>query len=352
MRKLYASIIIVLFLHIMQSCENKSEKELSFLTFNVWQEGTSVPNGFNQIRDIIIEINPDIVCFVEVRNYKNQDWTTKIVKALSESGQKYYRGYIGGDVSFISKYPLENGKQIFTNSDKGTVVNFDVNIDGNIVVVSGFHLDYTYYASNLPRGYNGGDPNWKIIDDGKGNPKPNTIVDSIQKYSLKSSRDEAVSSFIKSVKFESKPVILMGDFNEPSFLDWTENTKNMFDHNGVVIPWYNTKKLHQEGFVDTYREFYPNEVVNPGFTWPSYTSVKKSTSWTPLADERDRIDYIFFKGSDIKIKEVSIVGPKESFVYDKMKTLNTDKEIFMASHLPWPSDHKAVCTKLLFTFSK
>lgn len=352
MKKISLNIIIILLSLIITSCENKSEKELSFLTFNVWQEGTSVPNGFDQICDVIIETNPDIICFVEVRNYKEQDWTTKIVKALAESGQEYYRGYAGGDVSLISKYPLDNGKQVFTNSDMGTVVNFDVNVDGNIIVVSGVHLDYTYYASNLPRGYNGGDPNWEIIEDGKGNPKPNTILDSIQAYSLKSSRDEAITSFINSVKSESKPVILMGDFNEPSFLDWTENTKEMFDHNGVVIPWGNTKILHQEGFVDTFRAFYPDEAANPGFTWPSKTSQKKSTSWTPLADERDRVDYIFFKGSDIKIKEVSIVGPKESFVYDKMNTINTDKDKFMASHLPWPSDHKAVYTKLLFTFSK
>ena len=352
MKKTTTYILIFIVSLVIESCEKKLEKELSFLTFNIWQEGTSVPNGFNQIRDVILETNPDIVCFVEVRNYKNQDWTTKIVKALADSGRNYYRGYAGGDVSFISKYPLEQDKQVFTNTDMGTVVNFDINIDGNIIVVSGVHLDYTYYACNLPRGYNGGDPNWELIDDGNGNPKPTTILDSIQEYSLKSSRDEAISSFLNSMKSETKPIILMGDFNEPSFLDWTEKTKHMFDHNGVVYPWDNTKTLHQDNFVDTFRAFYPDEVNNPGFTWPSYTSQKKSTSWTPLADERDRLDYIFYKGNGIKIKDASMVGPKESFVYNKLETLNTDKEKFMASNLPWPSDHKALFVKLLFTFQK
>jgi len=343
---------LVIGLLLAVSCQNKTESELSFLTFNVWQEGTSVTNGFNQIRDVILETNPDVVCFVEVRNYKDQDWTTKIVNALAESGQNYYRGYVGGDVSFISKYPLENGKQVFTNTDKGTVVNFNVNVNGNIIVVSGVHLDYTYYASNLPRGYNGGNPNWDVIDDGNGKPKPITIVDTIQEYGLKSARDEAIASFINSIKSESNPVILMGDFNEPSFLDWTENTKNMFDHNGVVMSWFNTKKLHDEGFVDAFRLFYPDEVTNPGFTWPSDTSEEKSTSWTPLADERDRVDYIFFKGSGIKIKDVSIVGPKASYVFNTLETLNTDKDKFIASDMPWPSDHKAVYAKLLFLFNK
>lgn len=349
-KKIFNFLGIVFILFGLISCEKSTKKELSFLTFNVWQEGTSVPNGFNQIRDVILEIKPDIVCFVEVRNYKNEDWTTKIVDSLAKFNQKYYRGYIGGDVSFISKYPLENGKNIFSNTDKGTVVNFDVNVNGNTIVVSGVHLDYTYYASNLPRGYNGGYPNWKIITDDNGNKKPFTNVDSIQNYGLKSARDEGIAAFINSVKLETKPVILMGDFNEPSFLDWTENTKNFFDHNGVVISWYNTKKLHQKGFVDVFRKMYPDEVKNPGFTWPSVTSKNKSTSWTPLADERDRVDYIFYKGKNIAIKDVAMVGPKETFVNNKSKILNTDKEKFMADKLPWPSDHKAVYAKLLFTF--
>jgi exonuclease III len=350
MKKIFPYIIIVLFSPIIESCENKTEKELSFLTFNVWQEGTTVPDGLTKIHDIIVDTNPDVVCFVEVRNYNNQDWTTKIVKALAQTGKIYYRGYIGGDVSFISKYPLENGKQIFDNSDKGTIVNFDLNVQGNTIIVSGAHLDYTYYASNLPRGYNGGNPNWKMIDDGNGSPFPNINIDSIQAYNLRSTRDEAISQFIKSIKSESNPVILMGDFNEPSFLDWTENTKNMFDHNGAVIAWHNSKKLNENGFIDTYREFYPNEITNPGFTWPSYAAIEKSTSWAPLADERDRVDFILFKGSGVKIKDVSIVGPKESYVYNKLVTLNTDKEKFMASNLPWPSDHKGVYAALIFTF--
>lgn len=335
---------------LVQSCNKKAEKEITFLTFNVWQEGTSVPNGLDKIRDVIIITNPDVVCFVEVRNYEEQDWTTKIVASLMEKGMNYYKGYAGGDVSFISKYPLENGEQLFENADQGTIVNFLLNVDGNYISIYGAHLDYTYYASNLPRGYNGGDPNWDKIDDGNGKPLPFTNLDSIQAYGLKSTRDEAISDFIEITKTDSKPIILMGDFNEPSFLDWTEKTKNLFDHNGVVIPWVNTEKLFQEGFVDAYRTYYPNEVSNPGFTWPSYANDIETTTWSPLADERDRIDYIFFKGTEIKIEDVAIVGPKASYVYNRLETLNTEQEKFIGDQLPWPSDHKAVYAKLIFTF--
>lgn len=328
------------------------EKELSFLTFNVWQEGTSVPNGFEKIQNIIETLHPDVVCFVEVRNYDDQDWTTKVVESLAQRGLVYHRGYAGGDVSFISTYPLKNGQEMFRNTDKGTVVNFELDVDGNSIILSGVHLDYTYYASNLPRGYNGGDPNWKLIDDGTGRPLPFTSTDSIQAYNLQSTRDEAIDAFIKSVASTASPIVLMGDFNEPSFLDWTEKTKDLFDHNEVIMPWRNTKKLHAEGFVDIFRTFYPDETKNPGSTWPSYAHDKESTSWTPLADERDRVDYIFSRGDGIKIKKVVMVGPKESYVHNTAAIMNTDNEVFLASDLPWPSDHKAVMATLLFTFEE
>lgn len=352
MKKLFGYLLIVLHLLVFTSCEKKIEKELTFLSFNVWQEGTSVPNGLEKIRDVILETNPDVVCFVEVRNYNNEDWTTKLVNALQTKETTYFRGYAGGDVSFISKYPLENGTQIFSNSDKGTVVKFELKLEGTSIIVVGAHLDYTYYASNLPRGYNGGTPNWDLIDDGNGRPNPIIDIDSILAYGLKSARDEAVISFIEAMQKESKPIVLMGDFNEPSFLDWTANTKNKFDHHGVEVDWNVTKELSENGYVDAYRNFYPNEVLNPGFTWPSLAHEKKSTSWTPLADERDRLDYIFFKGSPISVLDVSIVGPKQAYVRNQIATLDTDHETFIAEHLPWPSDHKAVFAKLLFTFQK
>jgi hypothetical protein len=191
-----------------------------------------------------------------------------------------------------------------------------------------------------------------MIEDGKRSLKPNTRIDSIQIYNLKATRDEAIAAFIAATKQEVNPIVLMGDFNESSFLDWTYKTKNMFNHHGVVIPWHATKKLNDEGFIDVFRTFYPNEVSNPGFTWPSYAHGKGTTSWTPLADERDRIDYVFFKGNGITIKDAYLVGPKESYVQNILNTLNTKNEKFIASDLPWPSDHKGVGAKLLFKFKK
>lgn len=317
------------------------------MTFNIWQEGTSVDNGFQKIRDVIIETDPDIICFTEVRNYNNQDWTSKIVKELSDKGIIYKKGYTGGDVSIISKFPISKSKLI--HSTQGSLARFNVNFNEKSIVVVCAHLDYTNYACYLPRGYQGGTPNWNLIDDGNGNPSPITDGPILSKYNLQSNRDEQIDAFLESVKNETDPVIIMGDFNEPSHLDWTENTKDMFDHNGVIINWQSTFTLFNNGFIDAYREFFPDEVAQPGITWLSKVHGKTNISWTPKADDRDRIDYIFYKGENIKTTYATLVGPKESYAFNQLVTSYTSEENFKADKLQWPSDHKAVMVTLEFS---
>jgi len=337
---------IITLMILLYSIRAGAQQEVKFMTFNIWQEGTSVENGLTKIRDVIIETNADIICFTEVRNYNNEDWTTKIVDQLETQGYYYNRGYVGGDVSIISKFPIISSSLIYEGA--GSVAKFDIELTEQNIVVACAHLDYTFYACYLPRGYNGGSPNWGIIDDGNGLPDPVTDTNDILNYNLLSSRDEQMMSFINSTINELNPIIFMGDFNEPSHLDWTENTKTMFDHNNVVIDWQNTQFLTENGFHDAFRVYFPDEVNNPGMTWPSYAHGVGSTSWTPLADERDRIDYIFYKGQGIVPTFMSLVGPKESYVHNQIDTLNTANENFLASDLEWPSDHKAVFATLQF----
>jgi endonuclease/exonuclease/phosphatase family metal-dependent hydrolase len=322
----------------------QAQSDIHFMTFNIWQEGTSVPNGLIKIKDVIVKVNPDIVGFAEVRNYSG-DWTTKIVDALSTAGVNYYRGYAGGDIALISKYPIVSSTLI------GAVAAFYINIKGNMVIVAVAHLDYTRYACYLPRGYNGGTPDWNMIDDGKGNPKPVTDVNTVLSYNMESTRDEEITAYINYAATKSEPLILMGDFNEPSCLDWTAKAATMFDHNGVVIPWQSTFALKNKGFTDAYREFFPDETANPGITWPSYANEVGSTSWTPKSDERDRIDFIFHKGKQLKTKYVALVGPETSYAKNVTTTSFTSKENFIADALPWPSDHKAVFATITFPFT-
>lgn len=79
-----------------------------------------------------------------------------------------------------------------------------------------------------------------------------------------------MKSLLELVKSRNRAIIITGDFNEPSFLDWTENKVD----NGMVpfaVEWPTSKLLYEVGFKDSFRVKYPDEVENPGMTW--YTPV-------------------------------------------------------------------------------
>lgn len=320
--------------------KQNSAVELKIMHLNIWVNGTSVPNGLTKIRDIVASVKPDIACFVEVDNTAG-DFTNKLVNELSALGQQYYAGYVkGSDASIISKYPITSTGPLL----RSAVSVFNVDVHGKSVVVAVSHLDYTYYACYLPRGYRCGGSTpyngWTQI--GSPDPQPVTDTTIIAAQNRGSQRDEQMGAFLDYIAKETRPVILTGDFNEPSYLDWTARQATMFDHNGVVYGWTTTKALSKNGFTDAYRKVYPDEVLNPGITWPSYANNKGNTSWTPRSDDRDRIDFIFYKGNQVEAVDAAIIGPRASYAKSILTTDNIGNDHFLADTLAWPSDHKGV----------
>src|SRR3546814_12766055 len=67
------------------------------------------------------------------------------------------------------------------------------------------------------------------------------------------------------------PMVLVGDFNEPSCLDWTNKAIN--DRGDTLLPfavnWPATALLIEKGFKDAYREVYPNVKERSGYKCPS-----------------------------------------------------------------------------------
>jgi hypothetical protein len=208
------------------------------------------------------------------------------------------------------------------------------------VAVYAAHLDYTHYACYLPRGYDG--VTWKKL------PAPVLDIDKILQQNKESERDEAIDIFVNDALKETKKgnmVLLAGDFNEPSHLDWAEESKYLFDHNGTVIPWHNSITLRQNGFLDAYREKYPNPVTHPGITWPANNEnvALSKLVWTPDADDRERIDFIYYpEDKRIILKNIVIVGPEGSIVKGKRAASNLRKDQFLTPKGIWPSDHKGI----------
>ena len=310
------------------------QTELKVLQLNVWMGTTMVPGAFGGLVDFIVQLDPDVVLLCELKNEGDLTYSHKLVNALKERGKSYYGENLTLDVGILSKYKIDNPEPL---KDAGSILKASIDIRNQKIVLYSAHLDYTHYECYLPRGYSG--TTWQKIE------APVTDADSVLQANRISTRDESIKAFLADAQNETgngNIVIIGGDFNEPSHLDWQEDTKNRWDHNGVVINWDCSYLLAEAGYKDSYREIYPDPVRFPGFTFPSAnkdTDVSK-LSFCPTVDERDRIDFIYYHPSPaVKLTDARIVGPSGSVYYGEMRKRDAE-DVFIEPKGVWPTDHK------------
>lgn len=327
--------ILSLFL-LCIGCQSEP-KEVTLMQFNIWQEGKMIEGGFDAIVDQIVNLQPDFVTFSEVRNYENVDFITHLTTALSEKGVTYY-GKSSVSTGIISKYPVQRQEVVYPiENDRGSVMKAHFLVEGKEFVVYSAHLDWLNCSSYLPRGY--GSSDWKKL------PERITDIDSLLADNRASFRDDEIRALISdSEKEKDKIVLIGGDFNEPSHLDWQADTKDIRDHHGVVIQWDCSVLLYSKGFVDAFREKYPDAVAYPGFTFAADNPAAKLDKlvWSPEADDRERIDFIYYRTADpVTLKDIRIVGPSGSILRGE-RTPNDSKDTFIEPIGVWPTDHKAL----------
>lgn len=124
------------------------------------------------------------------------------------------------------------------------------------------------------------------------------------------------------------PLLLGGDFNAPSHLDWTEATIGRQAHITYAFEWPVSKALADAGFTDVYRAAHPDPLATPGITWPAGYPVPYLIEGEAL----DRIDQLYAAGP-VEVLEAVVVG----------EAGGPDVAI---SVTPWPSDHRAVLATL------
>lgn len=217
----------------------------------------------------------------------------------------------------ISKYKILKSE---SNGDAGggtMVLDYDKNgkISDRDILLDTIHTNYLKYAAYLPRG------------GSSDIPTPNTITTDpavIQKINLESGRTAAIQKIIENHKNGPYKHLLhfqAGDYNEPSHLDYTEETKYLYDHNGSTYQWDTSKMLEAENYVDSFRAVHPDPVKAPGITWGSPAHETGNVPWLPNADDRDRIDFIYhLNGKVLNAKPIKSVvkGSNEFFVKDKI----------------------------------
>jgi endonuclease/exonuclease/phosphatase family metal-dependent hydrolase len=272
--------------------------ELTVLTYNLWHGGTQMSNYHAKQVRFLAGGNFDIVIFQE----STGDHATRLGNAL---GWNSFQS--DGTVGVISRYPIA---EVYSQNSYRGAVRVALDGEDSQINVWGVHLGYTPYGP------------YDFCFD-------NMTIDQVLVREDSSNRGPQIRETVGSMKdhldnTDSIPVILAGDFNAPSHLDWTDDNK----HCGVgYVPWPTSDVPTAAGLIDSYRVAHPDAASEPGITWsPIY--LENNGRPEPL----DRIDFVYYKGDlDVVSSEALVVGEP------KPMPNHVDNE--------WTSDHEAVVVK-------
>lgn len=314
---------------------------MKVLQLNVWVNASRVEGGEQGLAGVVDRTEADVVLLCELYGgEKETPLTQKLVDELGRRGKTYYADGCGLPVGILSKYRPEavaSFRPTPEEQDDAPVLKAHIRVNGRTVTLYSLHLDHRNYAPYLSRGYRA--DTWTKAD------APVTHPDSILRANRLAWRDESIRGFIQDAQRETDRghiVIAGGDFNEPSHLDWQEDTKEMRDHRGAVVCWDVSRMLGQAGYVDAWRRRFPNAVTHPGFTWPAGNkdAPPEELFYAPEADERDRIDFIYYYPQPgVGLSSIRIVGPAASVDHGKIAAEQTACDILEPPGV-WPSDHK------------
>jgi len=298
------------------------------MTFNILQGGGNAKNvGFgnelfggsriDEIASAIKLARADIVGIQE-------DCSSKSNVILNELGDGWHRA---GKV--YSKFPAQ---LIHSNRDRSLEV-VDVELAGSRVVrIVNCHWWPSNYGPFLSQEKLRADPQVDL----------NILAKLVKEKGARKGGTRGYTATLEPLEEaidEKRAIFLVGDFNEPSHLDWTENyAKNGSDRwidNPTGTPlrlpvrWPGSVLLENIGMVDSFRQFHADEVKKPGNTWtPPYP--ERTPGRRPYGDQvLDRIDRIYHHGNNVKVVSAQVVGEK-----------GRTSDIVIKGR--WPSDHRAV----------
>ncbi|MGC4111998.1 MAG: endonuclease/exonuclease/phosphatase family protein [Nocardioides sp.] len=188
-------------------------------------------------------------------------------------------------------------------------------VPGRVIAVANTHLPSTPYGPYKVR-------------DGWSRKQVLHLERSLRVPALK-----AVLRRLPRLAAHGVPVFLTGDFNSPSYLDWTPRVARARAMVPYAVRWPASKKLADAGFHDSYREVHPDPVADPGFTWsPGGPETKKH-------DFPDRIDWVLHAGPSTAVSS-KLVGERGN------------PQVDIAVHPPYPTDHRGVVSTFDVTPAK
>jgi hypothetical protein len=237
---------------------------------------------------VIRTLDADVVGVLESYN--------RLPEIARKTGYPYYN--VG--LQLLSKYPIHE-----PSGADGLYALIEVQ-PGYAVAFVNTHLDYVAYG---PRLISQGMPVAQVMRS---------------ENEVRTSSMRILTPSMRRLLADGYPVILTGDFNEPSSLDYTAATIGTRPGINRPIPWPVSRLLLGIGMNDVFREVYPDPVANPGMTHDNPDFRRGGPG--------DRIDFMY-AGGPVEPVDAQLVGEKGGPNVD----VGFDK---------WTSDHRAVAATL------
>jgi endonuclease/exonuclease/phosphatase family metal-dependent hydrolase len=264
--------------------------QLKVMTFNVWLGGNVV--DIAQVAAAIQKSGADVVGLQE------SDGNARRIADLVGWA------HVDEQHQVISRYPL------IAPADSDGYVYVQL-APGQVVAMANIHLPSDPYGPYLVR-------------DGKALDEVLTNEQELRVADLETKAEGWAKAFDQGI-----PLVLTGDFNTPSFRDWTDEMVGHRAHLKYAVDWPVSHTVEDMGFVDTYRSVHPDPVDNPGITWTFGYPFPRLLD----GEAQDRIDFVYAAGA-ASIEDSQIVGPPG--VGDVTIPVS-----------PYPSDHLGVVSTIV-----
>ncbi|MGA0060774.1 MAG: endonuclease/exonuclease/phosphatase family protein [Planctomycetota bacterium] len=219
------------------------------LVWNVWHGGNDVDHGPEKIRDLVVETDADVVLMQESYDIDGDRPTTGRWLA-AELGWNAYQ-HESPHLCVLSRYEME--ETFFHHPWHGVGARL-ADPEGRCFLAWSIWLDYRAY---LP---------WELRD------QPEIAdEDLLAAEDVRSSRLPQAQALLLDLRERGQltldvPLLVGGDWNTPSHLDWTVDTARVYrNRRGLRLPV--SAAMEEAGFVDSFRAVHPNPVQAPGITW-------------------------------------------------------------------------------------
>ncbi|MHC5002028.1 MAG: endonuclease/exonuclease/phosphatase family protein [Planctomycetota bacterium] len=267
----------------------RAGETIRVLAWNIWHGGREDGEieGVERVIRAIRESGADIVCMQETYGSG-----PRIADALG-----FHLFLRSSNLSVMSRFPIEETFDLYQPFRFGACrVRLD---EGRSAIVCPLWINHL--------------PNWW----GDDRPVPGCDVQRILAEE-RATRGREIAAVLASLRpllaaADEEPVIVGGDFNSMSHLDWSDRYAAVW--NGAAIDWPVSRAMTDAGFVDAFRAVHPDVGRVPGRTWsPRFPEALQT-----------RIDYVYVKGATL--------APVAARMIDHVEPA-------------WPSDHAAVLVEL------